>query len=294
MNAQIDLINDIQQTLTNSEAVPWFPSLTGKLVSWAEYELLRPKGLSLNTFGVERFLKRDPIADHFAVIELSAGNAKRIAIEQLGSNAQKFYEKLGLRVRPVEDLCAHDSRTIYRALNLLRGVPSLSSTVTEFVRSAIILDAGDPQLDVSHSDPTVPFVIFFSIPPSNSDHAAIRVMESIVHEAMHLQLTVIESCVDLVSQSDRLIHSPWRTDRRPPQGVLHGAYVFSVIACAFELMLRACDLSSYEKAFLARRLDNISIELKIALASLAPDLLTTHGRALVALLRQNTNCVSGI
>jgi HEXXH motif-containing protein len=92
----------------------------------------------------------------------------------------------------------------------------------------------DIYYDVSFSEPRVPFSIFFSVPENRIANDALRVAEAIVHEAMHIQLTLIEQIVPLI-RSDRITSngkkyfSPWRRTHRPAHGILHGLYVFRII-----------------------------------------------------------------
>ena len=65
----------------------------------------------------------------------------------------------------------------------------------------------------------------------------LRVAESLVHEAMHLQLTLIEQATPLVHPSDESYFSPWKGTHRSPQGVLHALYVFRVIDQCLERLL---------------------------------------------------------
>ena len=58
-----------------------------------------------------------------------------------------------------------------------------------------------------------------------------RVAEALVHEAMHLQLSLLERRIELV-ESDRtkaVAFSPWRNSERDVQGVIHALYVFVIV-----------------------------------------------------------------
>lgn len=57
--------------------------------------------------------------------------------------------------------------------------------------------------DVSHSTPVLPLSIFVSVPGADERHAELRLAESIIHEAMHLQLTFIESLSHSLSRPER-------------------------------------------------------------------------------------------
>ena len=53
--------------------------------------------------------------------------------------------------------------------------------------------------------------------------------EAIIHEAMHLQLTLIENEVLLIKNKSYTEFSPWTKSTRPIHGLFHALYVFSII-----------------------------------------------------------------
>lgn len=120
-----------------------------------------------------------------------------------------------------------DGTRITTALALLDQVGGLTATLAPLIRTIHRLEA-PPDYDISHSDPALPYSIFLSIPPPSAT-AAVRLAESILHEAMHLQLSLVEGEAPLVANRDREGWSPWLARERPAQGLLHGLYVFAVI-----------------------------------------------------------------
>lgn len=120
-----------------------------------------------------------------------------------------------------------DNAFIADALQVLEQIDGLIATLAPLVRSISRIEA-EPAFDISHSDPALPYSIFVSIPPSGPT-AAIRLAESILHETMHLQLSLIERELVLVTDDTVGGWSPWQARERPPQGLLHGLYVFSVL-----------------------------------------------------------------
>jgi HEXXH motif-containing protein len=119
----------------------------------------------------------------------------------------------------------------------------------------------DDDFDISFSLPDVPFSIFVSVPSKRMDNDALRVAEAILHEAMHLQLTLIEQCVPLVIETDKKYFSPWKSEYRHPRGVLHAIYVFCVIKQFLEF-LNERNLSKPCNKYLTIRLKVISKQLK--------------------------------
>jgi HEXXH motif-containing protein len=65
--------------------------------------------------------------------------------------------------------------------------------------------------------------------------------ESILHECLHQFLFRIDVCAPLFSEADRAerYYSPWRSDARPLDMVLHGAFVFSEVAALYQQCWRA-------------------------------------------------------
>jgi HEXXH motif-containing protein len=56
------------------------------------------------------------------------------------------------------------------------------------------------------------------------------VAESILHESMHLKLSLIEQIVPLVKpDTGNRYYSPWRDEPRPAHGVMHGLFVFRAV-----------------------------------------------------------------
>ena len=289
-----DLAEEIREVLADPKAEPWFPSLTRGLVGKAEEEFLRPIGLSLSSYGTERFLKRDPRAERIIVCNLKVAPHRMLIVEQLGVDVEMSYGKLGLKFPGGERLNDSVFETLQRALEHLETIPSLRASTTELVRSLHVLDASDDAYDISHSDPAVPFSVFVSVPSKDVPNAVFRVMESLVHEAMHLQLTLIEGVCGLVRQSDAQLSSPWRAGLRPPAGLLHGIYVFNNIAHSYQLILATRKCGATELKFIRQRLDEIGNELGAAFRSLRPDYLTSSGQILLSHLRPTQLDLIGI
>jgi HEXXH motif-containing protein len=165
--------------------------------------------------------------------------------------------------------------TVRDAAGLLAQIPSLAESTGILVRTLHVLRA-DTGYDVSHSDPTIPFTIFVSVPSPGEKDSVIRVAESILHEAMHLQLTLVEAVVPLVAAEGEGF-SPWQRRARPIRGLLHGLYVFSVIA-RFMDYIAGLRPELNGKAFQRRA----EIEEEVALLEDFSDYLTSPGKAVRA------------
>lgn len=155
------------------------------------------------------------------------GRPRGARIELLPEAGRHRYETIGLALdnEPPGD---EATALIDCAVGLLSCAPGLAEAVETLVRSIHPLLADGAGFDTSHSDPKLPFSIFVSVPVGECD-AAVRLAESILHETMHLQLTLIEGWRPLVADPDATGRSPWMATDRPVQGLLHGLFVFRAI-----------------------------------------------------------------
>jgi HEXXH motif-containing protein len=142
-----------------------------------------------------------------------------------------FYLEHGLAPCNTTELSAISALSkLESALRLIGSVKSALACVRQHVRSIQIVKSDDDEVDISYSHPGIAFAIFVSLCRDESTLSDIRVAESILHETMHLKLTLIENSVPLVKpDTGNLYHSPWREEKRPARGVLHGLFVFSAI-----------------------------------------------------------------
>lgn len=176
-----------------------------------------------SSYGTARFLASDSAGPRDVVGEIRIAG-QLVPVEILPQElAARF-----ARLRPITTPGPDDLDLVRKATALLEAVPDLAAAVSTLVFAIHLLRA-DQGYDVSHSEPTIPFSIFVSVPSAGERHAVLRLAESIVHEAMHLQLTLMEKVVPLVS-IDGEGYSPWQGCERPIGGLLHGLYVFSAIA----------------------------------------------------------------
>jgi HEXXH motif-containing protein len=205
---------------------------------------------------------------------------RMLQVETLDAEFKHSYKEAGVRFYSAEEINdAHVLERLKEAITVLKSTPTLLATVAALVRSVHVLDPGDDDYDVSFSEPHIPFSIFVSVPQVSSMVSALRVAEAIVHEAMHLQLTLIEQVVPLVRTTSRQHYSPWRGEFRNARGVLHALYVFCVIDllfCALQaLPLRDSNVVDYIK----RRRSEIRDQVSLIRSFQDSDDLTETGRA---------------
>jgi hypothetical protein len=231
--AMDELAEKIKASLENPNGELWFPELTDALVARAWESLQRDTGLTPESYGTARVLSRCASAPRDIVRSLgtlSSAGCSTIVIEAVqlelacaySKAAVSFYSKgeiLNTTILP----CIED------ALAIINQVPSLMKSVAALVRSLHVIKPEDEDYDVSFSEPHIPFSIFVSVPGKRIPNDALRVAEAIVHEAMHLQLTLVERRIPLVKPTEKRYFSPWRTTHRPLVGVFHALYVFGVL-----------------------------------------------------------------
>lgn len=115
------------------------------------------------------------------------------------------------------------------ALRYLFVENNCGESVSQLVKMIQVLRQPAPEYDVSYSHPKIPFTIFVSVGNNVSDLDQLRLAESVLHEAMHLQLTLIEEQMPLIADNTKVYYSPWRGEMRPLRGVLHAIFVFRAI-----------------------------------------------------------------
>lgn len=207
----------------------WFPGLAEHLV--AEFESRASvAGWARSTYGTHRWITDDPAASRKTVGAVAIGE-DAFLVELLPEES-----KLALEDLPIaDDVSECDVAQLRAAVAAISSVEGLAETVASVAWACHVLLA-DPGYDVSHSAPDLPLSVFVSIPNAAEPDAVLRLAESLIHEAMHLQLTFIESVVPLVKSTEATAFSPWKGEDRPVQGVVHALYVFAVIREAFSTL----------------------------------------------------------
>ena len=158
--------------------------------------------------------------------------APGLDIELLPPTLADRWRSIGLRFATRAEIEKSGFRkTLTKSLDLIRVVDSLQGTVSSLCRSLHPLLAPDTKTDVSYSDPDLPFSIFVSCPPDTERNAVERLAESLVHEALHLQLSLVEYVEPLITDASegKQVFSPWAGEGRTVRGLLHAVYVFGNI-----------------------------------------------------------------
>lgn len=215
--------------------------------------------------------------------------------EQVPGHADMFVEPLPLslmrRFTGSQFPEAAPAMALGIASALLRlGRSGPAASVSTLVRSIHCVEASEPGYDFSHSEPGIPFSVLLSN-PIGGRHAELRLAESLLHEAMHLQLTLIEREAPMVGPGPSSGYSPWQRRDRPIQGLLHGLYVFTAIHQWLRLLGNDTSLEPEDRIYVDRRLAEIAAEVG-ELADLDSDAALTSlgGTLAIYLLGEFGDC----
>jgi HEXXH motif-containing protein len=234
-----DLVVRVRAALTDTNTPPWFPDLTSDLAESGWHELSRTLNLTPASYGTARVMLQNPEGIRRVVVPLNTplsdeGRRDAIPVELLPADLARRCAGPDVRFFEAEEILnAGVFGRVEEALAVLGSVPTILPTVSALVRALHLIDTADDEIDVSFSEPTLPFSAFVSVPGPEAVAGPLRIAEALLHEAMHLQLTLMEAVVPLVTSSDRTYFSPWRNEYRTAQGVLHALYVFRVIDAFF-------------------------------------------------------------
>ena len=221
----------------------------------------------------------EPVVLHTAAISDLPFDSD-VHVELLPEAVTRRWRKLGLEFATEADM--RETRfpaTLESSLELVRTVPPLQGTVAGLCRSLHVLVASGRDFDVSYSDPSLPFSIFVSCPPATERNRVERLAENIVHEALHLQLTLVESAESLVIDvpDETPVFSPWKNEWRSVRGVMHAVYVFGNLRCFWKRV--AADLPE-SSSFARTRVEMIDGELDAVRQLATSRFLTSMGRRL--------------
>ncbi len=230
-----ELTERVSASLKDPNVTPWFPDLTVALAAAGWSSVRRACGLTTDNYGTARLLACTPHGPlKFAACLPTRPDTEAfetlIPVEVLPDDVALRYERNGVRLLAGEEITGTEVLSCLKsAVGVLSLVPGLLNTVVALIRSLHLLRPESDEYDVSFSEPHIPFSAFVSVPSADTPVNALRVAEGVVHEAMHLQLTLLEQVVPLLNSDGGEYFSPWRGEYRNARGVLHALYVFTVI-----------------------------------------------------------------
>lgn len=258
-------VSELTETYLNRPFPIWDENVTRTLVDDRWQILAQSSQWTPRNYNAAGYFLNDLTVSPVKTKISSGSRDQNIYIEGPCSNyLDDFYLKSGLHPYPDGEINAPQIPTCFQeALQLLEYVVPSSRCIHALVRSIIVLAPDNPDTDISYSHPAIPFSIFISCSAQPSDYQEIRLLEAILHEAMHLQLSLIERYIPLVESTGEtdLYYSPWRNEPRPARGVLHGLFVFKAIYEFFSI-LNTCPQSVPMKFYVNRRLECIAHEIR--------------------------------
>lgn len=208
-------------------------------------------------------------------------SAEPVVVEGFDTALFAYCTDRGLRPNQTTDetqLC----QCISDAAHAIVGkAPCCKASLAALVRTIHLVASGGDDYDTSYSDPSIPFSIFLSVPTAIERRSLLRVAEGLVHEAMHLQLSLCEAICPLVDGTVKWeMYSPWKQTKRQTQGVMHGLYVFCVLKWMWEQVGQVSSVVE-DRLFAARRINEITDEIKAVRDVVDSPALTHEGRDFV-------------
>ena len=203
-----------------------------------------------------------------------------VNVERLSPALAARWQSVGLQFASETDLSDMEfRRTLVSSLEFIGMDLPLEGTVAGLCRSLHVLIASGRGFDVSYSDPSLPLSVFVSCPLPGERDRVERLAENIVHEALHLQLSLVERVEPLVidGPDEAPVFSPWKDEWRTVQGLLHAVYVFGNLRSLWKgVAAERSESSSFAQA----RIRTIDSEMIGAAHLVESRSLTAAGRRL--------------
>ncbi|WP_455233704.1 aKG-HExxH-type peptide beta-hydroxylase [Geopseudomonas aromaticivorans] len=219
--------NHIFSYIKKSNSKIWWPGLAEFIISNSASN--KYSGKNYSTASVISGKEFEP----YLTIPISAISDAKLEF-LYDSHAQLFAQQKVNQVSIDRFSNPETLKRIESAFALIDVSPTLKKAIDALVKSIHVIDA-EPGYDVSFTDPGLAFSIFVSVPADNKN-ADLRLAESIIHEAMHLQLSALEGEIILVHDEISKVYSPWKKMPRPISGIMHALYVFSSIKQWLEII----------------------------------------------------------
>jgi len=262
------LQNLIFSAIENPASPVWFPELTEQLVTYGWKNIREKYELQEDNYSTEAIFHGrignsiNTTTRLSPTIQNSISPLRSINICQMPEEIVVMYSDSG--AKPYSSEMLQNStvlQCLQESLEILATIPTVYITVSHLVACLHILQPEDDDFDISYSLPNIPFSIFVSVPSRRMENDVLRVAEAILHEAMHLQLTLIEQFVPMIIETNEKHFSPWKNEYRHPRGVLHAIYVFCVIKQFFESLIKQ-NISTSSIQYLNKRCNVISSQLE--------------------------------
>lgn len=256
---------------------PFEISLPSALRYSGEKAMYESCGLTRESYSTARYLSKTLASVPTALRSLPTDNGNCIRCESNCPILQCYSSEHGLRLASDSDAYSAIGLILAALSEVVEPYPFLMAAISELVWSCHIVIAQGDDYDASFSDPAVPFSIFVSVPVKRDRASILRVAENLIHETMHLQLSLFERYCPLVNtQSTISFYSPWKKQDRPVQGIVHGLYVFCVLRWMWRQVLRTSP-NDADKAFASRRIAEINDDISAVRDLKESPLITESG-----------------
>ena len=232
------------------------------------------------SYSTSRFLDGSSPDILFAIGVPGHSVASSVGVERLPPMLADRWRNVGLEFASESDLSDMEFRqTLARSLDFIGMDQPLAGTVAGLCRSLHVLVASSRDFDVSYSDPTLPLSVFVSCPLSTERDRVERLAENIVHEALHLQLSLVERVQPLLTDEldEERVYSPWKDEWRTIRGLVHALYVFGNLRSFWKDVASKRPESS---PFAQARIQTIDAEMADATRLVESRSLTVAGRGL--------------
>jgi hypothetical protein len=257
---------------------PFDDSLPTDLRVYGERELLERRSLTRATYSTQRFLCVDHSQLGAVIRPIPVANECSLQCEAWSEDLVWYCKQHGLELAKDPDTANAFALVREALVEVIQPYHSLWVAISELAWRCHIVLADHEDYDVSFSDPSIPFSIFISAPAVSVRRSVLRVAENLVHETMHLQLTLFERCCPLVDTTvSWAMYSPWKRQDRPTQGVLHGLYVFCVLRWMWRQFAETAR-NNTDRNFALRRINDIEKEVSEVRALEESPALTPAGR----------------
>ena len=262
---------------------PWDPIATSQLVCTKWVEIRQDLKISERQYSTSKLLEKTGSTGQHNLVLFRHSMGRIVQLEGSDTAAPRtFCTENHLEPYSQAETCRIDGLSrVRRALTWMQAVEYTILPVVTVTRSIHLLKPPSCDIDTSYSHPDVPFSIFVSIPWTPQVNEEIRLAESILHEAMHLVLSLKEEATDFVCPPKRheMFYSPWRGEMRPVSGVLHGLFVFRAI---YEFFRRfpPNELSEQLRGHLEGRMAELHAQFRQVSSFAKHTALTAPGRAL--------------
>jgi HEXXH motif-containing protein len=265
----------------------WETELESELTFYKWKQLTQLGIINEDAYTTERIWLNNPALEPSEKILIAENDGKKLYLEKSSVHLKSFYQEQGLESLNEKELESNSALDkLNSALAILRVIKPAYTCIINLVRTIQVLRNDDPEVDLSYSHPKIPFSIFVSVCEDDLEISNLRVAESVLHEAMHLKLTLIEEIFPLVKKdlSER-VYSPWKKEERPILGVLHGLFVFKTINEFYRCIINDFKRNDV-KNFINKRLEETYLEISSLSNFHKNSALSEIGRSLALKLTQ--------